>query len=364
MRYYRPCVYLRVQVCSLIWLHCAFLASPPAFGWSNYIPNAFHTSCILNCQDRSLKNRFYFIGLLSLGFVTPVVIISACYLIIFASVLAHRRQMVHLLANTRLIFSKQNWPMIIDIKRAQIMIILIAFYLTSWTPYAVISAISLFGPAGLTNPLFLSLASHIAKAAVVWNPIIYGFLHPQFRKTLQNCMVGQIPPGTTISGTTKMEHHEPKIQLHSLGPEVGLRRQRGSSSVKRRLPIFRRSFWYLLKYLPKFSSLKIWLELDATCEIIIKDVWYFLPAPCIKLDFWISVYLCGKRKKKYNRKFFCSLLVILLLHVVMVKCLFVCPSPWVKTLLIKFCKRLNLLRYNTSAERCQLEYENPNIVRR
>ena len=68
---------------------------------------------------------------------------------------------------------------------------LVLLCLTAWTPYAIVSLIGQFGPLDndgrvpWLSPLTTSIPAFFAKTAIVLNPLVYGFCHPQFRRILR-----------------------------------------------------------------------------------------------------------------------------------------------------------------------------------
>ena len=73
-----------------------------------------------------------------------------------------------------------------DIRTAQIILMLAILYLTAWTPYAIVSMIGQFGPLtedgkSFLGPVATTVPAFLAKTCVLFDPIAYGFSHPQFR---------------------------------------------------------------------------------------------------------------------------------------------------------------------------------------
>ena len=67
-------------MCIGIWLYCLALVIPPYLGWSDYVPEAFLTSCTWDFYTRTPSNRAYYVFLLFFGFVLPVSVIFCSYL--------------------------------------------------------------------------------------------------------------------------------------------------------------------------------------------------------------------------------------------------------------------------------------------
>jgi len=73
-----------------------------------------------------------------------------------------------------------------DVRTAQIILMLAILYLTAWTPYAIVSMIGQFGPTNedgksFLGPVATTIPAFLAKTCVLFDPIVYGFSHPQFR---------------------------------------------------------------------------------------------------------------------------------------------------------------------------------------
>lgn len=61
------------------WLQAAVWTSLPLFGWSQYVPEPFLTSCTVDWGGRSASNLSYVAMTIILCFVVHLVIISFCY---------------------------------------------------------------------------------------------------------------------------------------------------------------------------------------------------------------------------------------------------------------------------------------------
>lgn len=75
-----------------------------------------------------------------------------------------------------------------DVKTAQIILMLALLYFTAWTPYAVVSLIGQFGPEDILTPMATTVPAFLAKTAVLFDPIVYGFSHPQFRNSVRQML--------------------------------------------------------------------------------------------------------------------------------------------------------------------------------
>jgi hypothetical protein len=62
---------------------------------------------------------------------------------------------------------------------------------TAWTPYAIVSLIGQFGPVDedgqpkKLSPMATAIPAFLAKTAIVFDPLVYGFSSPQFRNSVR-----------------------------------------------------------------------------------------------------------------------------------------------------------------------------------
>nr|CAD7573163.1 unnamed protein product [Timema californicum] len=243
---------VRISVCVGAWVYCLALALPPLFGWSSYNTEGFLTSCSWDYITQSTSNRAYYIYLLTLGFVVPVSVITYCYTFILAAIFAHGKEMVGVKAtgggggnygttapssNSRsngkssgASVRAKHSASSSTIRTANIIIMLVALFVISWTPYTVVTMIGQFGDVRLVTPWVATMPALFAKASVVYNPIVYGLSHPHFRSSvsqyLSACKTGNSLQNTSMvpvvavgSVTRKQSNH--KHHPHSRAPSSG-----------------------------------------------------------------------------------------------------------------------------------------------
>ena len=158
-------------------------------------------TCSWDYSSRDLSNRLYYIYLLVLGFVLPVAVLTFCYSAIFRFIVRSSREMTRLImtsdgtasfSKTTMSFRKRRRQT--DVRTALIILSLALLCFTAWTPYAVVSLIGQFGPLGEgeeqlhLSPLTTSIPAFLAKTAIVFDPIVYGFSHPQFRSSVRTIL--------------------------------------------------------------------------------------------------------------------------------------------------------------------------------
>ncbi len=210
-------------------MHCAALVAPPwLFGWSAYQPEGVLITCSWDYSSRTLSNRLYYLYLLILGFVLPVSVLTFCYSAIFRFIVRSSREMTRLImtsdgtasfSKTTMSFRKRRRQT--DVRTALIILSLALLCFTAWTPYAIVSLIGQFGPLDENDengqlklsPLTTSIPAFLAKTAIVFDPLVYGFSHPQFRSSIRQILNqhsidssnnGAARGGANNNGTTMM----------------------------------------------------------------------------------------------------------------------------------------------------------------
>ncbi|CAG0897033.1 unnamed protein product [Darwinula stevensoni] len=187
------------KVCFGIWFYSLALVIPPYLGWSDYVPEAFLTSCTWDFYTRTLINRAYYIFLLFFGFVVPISIIFVSYL----SILRMFRQVKKETAEA---METEGEPKQGEAQKrtefwvAKIIFTLIVLFLVSWTPYTIVSFIAIFGDIELITPWVSAAPVVFAKASVVYNPIVYGISHPAFRFNLRRRLIKILSANMTEDG--------------------------------------------------------------------------------------------------------------------------------------------------------------------
>ncbi|KAI9552860.1 arthropsin4 [Daphnia sinensis] len=189
------------RACAAIWLHCAALVSPPLlFGWSSYLPEGVLVTCSWDYSSRTLSNRLYYFYLLFFGFFLPVSVLTFCYAAIFRFILRSSREITRLIttsdgttsfSKSTVSFRKRRRQT--DVRAALIILSLAILCFTAWTPYTIVSLIGQFGPVGedgqlKLSPMVTSIPAFLAKTAIVFDPLVYGFSSPQFRFSVRQIL--------------------------------------------------------------------------------------------------------------------------------------------------------------------------------
>ncbi|XP_057381173.1 pineal opsin-like [Daphnia carinata] len=204
------------KICAAIWLHCAALVTPPwLFGWSSFLPEGVLVTCSWDYMTRTLSNRLYYLYLLFFGFIIPIAVLTFCYASIFRFIIRSSKEMTRLIMTSdgRTLFSKTTVSFRkrrrqTDIRTALNILTLAMLCYTAWTPYAIVSLIGQFGPVDENgepeklSPMATAIPAFLAKTAIVFDPLIYGFSSPEFRASVRHFFRGQ-NADTSVNGVIR-----------------------------------------------------------------------------------------------------------------------------------------------------------------
>ncbi|KAL8591907.1 hypothetical protein ACOMHN_039960 [Nucella lapillus] len=79
---------------------------------------------------------------------------------------------------------RQNRRRVLEVRVTRQVVFITLSFILSWTPFAVVSLIGVFGKASLVTPLVSVLPGIVAKIATVINPVLFAMGHPQYRSIL------------------------------------------------------------------------------------------------------------------------------------------------------------------------------------
>jgi hypothetical protein len=89
---------------------------------------------------------------------------------------------------------------------------------TAWTPYAIVSLIGQFGPVDdedgrfQLSPMGTSIPAFLAKTAIVFDPLLYGFSHPQFRWSIRQILQQNSFMESNVRDQRATTHH--RVNAH------------------------------------------------------------------------------------------------------------------------------------------------------
>ncbi|KAM3937951.1 melanopsin-B-like isoform 2-T2 [Leptodactylus fuscus] len=171
-----------MQVILLVWLYSLMWSMAPLLGWSSYVPEGLMISCTWDYVTSTSANKSYTMMLCCFVFFIPLIVIFHCYLLMFLAIRSTSRNVQKLAScgrQTVLSSSMKN-----EWKMAKIAFVIIIVYVLSWSPYACVTLIAWAGYGKSLTPYTKTVPAVIAKASAIYNPIIYGIIHPKYRETI------------------------------------------------------------------------------------------------------------------------------------------------------------------------------------
>ncbi|XP_013190166.1 opsin, ultraviolet-sensitive-like [Amyelois transitella] len=183
---------IRARILAVVaWLYAAIFASVPAFdiGYGRYVPEGYLTSCSFDYLTEESRPRIFIFVFFCAAWVAPFCTIFFCYLSIFRTVVCNRnittKNQEQRLSSRHV---KERAKRKAEIKLAALVMAVIALFFISWTPYAVVALLGIFGRKDLITPLSSMIPALFCKTAACINPFIYIITHPNFRKEFKKLL--------------------------------------------------------------------------------------------------------------------------------------------------------------------------------
>ncbi|XP_041442714.1 melanopsin-B isoform X2 [Xenopus laevis] len=170
------------QIIVLVWMYSLMWSLAPLLGWSSYVPEGLRISCTWDYVTSTMSNRSYTMMLCCCVFFIPLIVISHCYLFMFLAIRSTGRNVQKLGSYGRQSFLSQSMKN--EWKMAKIAFVIIIVFVLSWSPYACVTLIAWAGHGKSLTPYSKTVPAVIAKASAIYNPIIYGIIHPKYRETI------------------------------------------------------------------------------------------------------------------------------------------------------------------------------------
>ncbi|CAH1795196.1 unnamed protein product [Owenia fusiformis] len=215
-----------IQVIVLVWLYSITLALPPLIGWSKYILDGYGVSCTFDYLTQSPANIAYIATVYAGGFFLPLLIIVYNYTKIMRYLGKHNKEMgqvsmqmrsirtdsirsnsvkYHRSSSTRSMHcsgriqsvkertKKRRLNAILkarekELKVLKISIAAVFLFCLAWLPYALVCLMSITGYHQVIGPSTAAIPSIFAKASAIYNPLLYGMLHPRIRRHLRRSL--------------------------------------------------------------------------------------------------------------------------------------------------------------------------------
>nr|CAH8870832.1 unnamed protein product [Trichobilharzia regenti] len=169
-----------------LWVWSLLWTIPPFFGYGRYVLEGFHTSCTFDYISNDVPNLLFSGGMYIFGFMFPVLLSVYCYLNLIRVVRQNERNLSLSLSSDGRFkpykFSRNRKRL--DIQAAKSSVLLLLFYLMSWTPYATVCLVSLLGHTDCLTPMVAEIPCIFAKMAAIYDPFVYAFKNAKFKSAL------------------------------------------------------------------------------------------------------------------------------------------------------------------------------------
>ena len=168
----------------LSWINSLCWAIPPLLGWNRYLLEGFGTTCTFDYLSRTKADRIFVMLMFCCGFCVPLLLIIGSYAYIYSVVHRHERMFRNMSQNlnARIMHGGKEATQRTEMKTARTVILAVLFYCISWVPYATIALIGIYGNYQLLTPIVTAVPGILAKMSTIYNPLLYTFSHPRFRK--------------------------------------------------------------------------------------------------------------------------------------------------------------------------------------
>ena len=154
---------------------------PPFFGWGAYAPEGLLVTCGYDCLTREWNEMTFMYYAFVFNFTVPMICVIFFYVQIVKAVVAHEAAMKAQAKRMNVKSLKSNQKdreASVEVKIAKVAITNVLLWFSTWTPYAVVSMIGVFGDQMWVTPLvaqlpaFLGLklfSSFFAKQSYHWS---------------------------------------------------------------------------------------------------------------------------------------------------------------------------------------------------
>ena len=164
-----------------MWLYALFWSVMPLCGWSGFELEGVGTSCSLRWKSHDKLDLSYHICLMLACYVLPVSIIIASY---YKSCCEIRKgtKRAKTTWGKKSPFTRKAFA--VERKMVVLFGVMTVAFLVAWTPYAVVSLISMIAGPDVISDIASSIPAYIAKSSACYNPIVYVLLYKRLRQRI------------------------------------------------------------------------------------------------------------------------------------------------------------------------------------
>ena len=188
---------------------------PPFLGWGGYAPEGLLVTCSYDYLTQDWNEKTFMYYAFAFNYTVPMLTVIFFYIQIVKAVVAHEAAMKAQAKKMNVDSLKSNQKdneASAEVKIAKVAITNVLLWVATWTPYATIAMIGVFGNQMLITPLVAQLPSFLgnlvsffhpsspciltlpacnpaepsfsAKTSSCLNPIVFAVSHPKFREAI------------------------------------------------------------------------------------------------------------------------------------------------------------------------------------
>ncbi|XP_022803919.1 rhodopsin, GQ-coupled-like [Stylophora pistillata] len=167
------------------WLYGIVALLPPSVGWNRFVPGKAGVSCAPDWTTQDLVSTLYIVLLVTGGFLIPFILITT-----FLTKTLRLLKRFPVPFDPFILAQRRRYQ-----QRTLLMITAtMGAFLLSWSPYCIVSFAATIKGHHILTPGEAEIPELMAKASVVYNPIIYMIMNERFRRTLRRTITGNKTP--------------------------------------------------------------------------------------------------------------------------------------------------------------------------
>ncbi|XP_046624165.1 uncharacterized protein LOC124306938 isoform X4 [Neodiprion virginianus] len=187
---FKRTTYARARVTvALTWVYGATFAGLPLVvpSLGRYKPEGYLTSCSFDYLTPEPRVKAFILCFFVAAWLLPFCLISFCYIGILRVVMAARHLNVgDQIVETSNKHCREEEKRRTELRLAFVVIGIIGMWFVSWSPYAVVALLGVFGQNHLVTPLASMVPALFCKTASCLDPYVYAVAHPRFRSELHH----------------------------------------------------------------------------------------------------------------------------------------------------------------------------------
>lgn len=168
----------------LIWTYGFIFSVIPVLdiGYNHYVPEGYLTSCSFDYLTDDRQEKAFILVFFTAAWCIPFTVISYCYVKILSAVWTTSEM-------TACRYGQEEKKRKTEIRLGYVVVGVIMLWFMSWTPYAIVALLGVFGQKEYITPLNSMIPALFCKAASCIDPWIYAITHPRFKKELMKLLL-------------------------------------------------------------------------------------------------------------------------------------------------------------------------------